>query len=45
MMIPRRADAEVEANLRIEAAVGLLAPRQVGKTTLARQIAASRPSV
>jgi len=45
MMIPRRADAEVEANLRIEAAVGLLGPRQVGKTTLARQIAASRPSV
>ena len=45
MMIPRRAAVEIEAGLRIEAAVGLLGPRQAGKTTLARQIASSRRSV
>ena len=45
MFIPRRATAEIESGLRIEAAVGLLGPRQAGKTTLALQIASSRPSV
>lgn len=45
MFIPRRATAEIEASLGIEAAVGLLGPRQAGKTTLALQIASSRPSV
>ena len=45
MIIPRRAAVEIEAGLRIEAAVGLLGPRQAGKTTLAQQIASSRPSV
>ena len=45
MFIPRRATAQIEAGLRIEAAVGLLGPRQAGKTTLALQIASSRQSV
>lgn len=45
MLFPRRALTHVESGLRIEAAVGLLGPRQAGKTTLAMQIAASRPAV
>lgn len=39
-MIRRRAESEVRARLASQAAVALLGPRQVGKTTLARQIAA-----
>ena len=45
MFIPRRASEEIESGLRIEAAVALLGPRQAGKTTLAMQIASSRPAV
>ena len=44
-MIPRLAKTRVEAALRDEAAVALLGPRQVGKTTLALEIAQNRPSV
>jgi predicted AAA+ superfamily ATPase len=39
-MIPRRAEADVRALLKHFPAVALLGPRQVGKTTLARQLAA-----
>lgn len=42
MMIPRRALATVESALQRQAAVALLGPRQVGKTTLALQVAAGR---
>lgn len=45
MLIQRHAMTDVEAGLSRQAAVGLLGPRQVGKTTLAREIAAKRPSV
>ena len=38
-IIPRLLRAEVEEHLRIFPAVGLLGPRQVGKTTLARALA------
>jgi predicted AAA+ superfamily ATPase len=38
-MIPRRALADVRAALARQAAVALLGPRQVGKTTLAHEIA------
>ena len=38
-MIERRALSEVRARLCSQAAVALIGPRQVGKTTLARQIA------
>jgi predicted AAA+ superfamily ATPase len=44
-MIPRRALAVVESALRRQAAVALLGPRQVGKTTLALSIAERTPSV
>lgn len=44
-MIPRLAKSRVEAALRNEAAVALLGPRQVGKTTMALEIAQDRPSV
>lgn len=37
-MIPRLAQKEVAEALALEAAVALIGPRQVGKTTLARQI-------
>jgi uncharacterized protein len=37
------ATAEMEAALALNAATVLLGPRQVGKTTLARQLAAARP--
>ena len=40
--IPRRLTGEIEAALRWQAAVALIGPRQSGKTTLARRIAASR---
>lgn len=44
-MIERRVAAEVVRLLDSVAAVALLGPRQAGKTTLALQIAATRPSV
>ncbi len=44
-MIPRRADQLVRDALDRQAAVALLGPRQVGKTTLARTIADEVPSV
>ena len=44
-MIHRELFSEVTLGLARQAAVGLIGPRQVGKTTLAHEIAASRPSV
>jgi predicted AAA+ superfamily ATPase len=44
-MIPRRELAAVADGLGRQAAVALLGPRQVGKTTLALELAGSRPSV
>ena len=44
-MIHRSAQALVQAALNRQAAVALIGPRQVGKTTLAREIAASEPSL
>ena len=44
-MISRRVYAEVDDALARQPAVALLGPRQVGKTTLARELAAGRPSV
>lgn len=44
-MIPRRIGAVVQARLERGPAVALLGPRQVGKTTLALEIAGGRPSV
>jgi hypothetical protein len=44
-MIPRRADAAVQDALSRQPAVALLGPRQSGKTTLARAIAAAVPSL
>ena len=44
-MIPRLASIKVESALRTESAVALLGPRQVGKTTLALEIARRTPSV
>lgn len=44
-MIPRHALAAVERALHRQAAVGLLGPRQVGKTTLAHAIAADTPAL
>lgn len=44
-MIARHAYTAVEQGLAREAAVALIGPRQVGKTTLAHEIAAARPSV
>ena len=43
--VPRRLTGEIEAALLRQAAVALLGPRQSGKTTLARRIAASRDAV
>lgn len=43
-MIPRTLHAKVDACLAQFPAVTLLGPRQVGKTTLARQVAATRDS-
>lgn len=45
MRIERQARAKLDAMLARNPAVGLLGPRQVGKTTLARAIAATRPSL
>jgi predicted AAA+ superfamily ATPase len=44
-MIRRRIKQEVDLAISRQAAVALLGPRQVGKTTLALEVAASRPSV
>ncbi|AGA92396.1 putative ATPase (AAA+ superfamily) (plasmid) [Thioflavicoccus mobilis 8321] len=44
-MIPRTIGAKVEAALARQAAVGLIGPRQVGKTTLAHEIAKTQPSI
>lgn len=44
-MIPRRVAAEVRERLEHMPAVALIGPRQVGKTTLALEIADSRPAV
>ncbi|OHC60693.1 MAG: ATPase [Rhodocyclales bacterium RIFCSPLOWO2_02_FULL_63_24] len=42
-MIDRRLLSEIDSRLRQQPAAVLLGPRQVGKTTLARQVAALRP--
>ncbi len=44
-MIPRAARPKIEAALTRQAAVALIGPRQVGKTTLAHEIAGTRPSI
>lgn len=44
-MIPRSAIHKVAEALSRQAAVALIGPRQVGKTTLAREIADGRPSI
>jgi predicted AAA+ superfamily ATPase len=44
-MIPRAIRPAVEAALARQAAVAIIGPRQVGKTTLAHQIAERRPSI
>lgn len=44
-MIRRFAEEDVRAALQRQAAVGLIGPRQVGKTTLALQIAQERPAI
>ncbi|TWI25244.1 ATP-binding protein [Mesorhizobium tianshanense] len=44
-MIERRARKLVDTALQRQAAVGLIGPRQVGKTTLAHSIADKRPSL
>ena len=44
-MIRRLASRSIEKALSRQAAVALIGPRQVGKTTLAREIADGRPSI
>ena len=44
-MIPRAARPKIEAALTRQAAVALIGPRQVGKTTLAHEISGTRPSI
>ncbi len=44
-MLTRLAETDVLAALERQAAVAILGPRQVGKTTLAHQIAEDRPSI
>jgi len=44
-MIPRRVHARLRYLLQHFPAVALLGPRQVGKTTLAQEVAAGQPSV
>ena len=43
-MIQRSITARIENSLSEQAAVAIIGPRQVGKTTLAREIAQSRPA-
>ena len=45
MMIPRLITAEVDRALARQAAVALIGPRQVGKTTLALAIGADRDAL
>ena len=45
MMIPRIVTSDIERALRRQAAVALIGPRQVGKTTLALEIARSRDAL
>ena len=45
MIIPRLIQNQVEEALRRQAAVALIGPRQVGKTTLALQIAQERDAL
>lgn len=45
MMIPRRVLPQVQSALRRQAAVALIGPRQVGKTTLALALGEEHPSV
>jgi predicted AAA+ superfamily ATPase len=44
-MLKRRIETKLRADLQEQAAVALLGPRQVGKTTLAHAIAESGPSI
>ncbi len=44
-MIARNMQAPLEQALARQAAVALIGPRQVGKTTLAHEVAAGRPSL
>ncbi|MEQ1711774.1 MAG: ATP-binding protein, partial [Hyphomicrobium sp.] len=44
-MLKRRIEAQIQADLQTQAAVALLGPRQVGKTTLALALADARPSI
>jgi uncharacterized protein len=44
-MLPRRVGPRLDQMLSHSPAVVLLGPRQVGKTTLALEISATRPSV
>jgi predicted AAA+ superfamily ATPase len=44
-MIPRHAQALIDDALARQAAVAVIGPRQVGKTTLALEIAQSRPAI
>ena len=44
-MIPRRRHAQIAHDLTAHASVALLGPRQVGKTTLAKAIADTMPSI
>ena len=44
-MIKRRIETQVRADLEAQAAVALLGPRQVGKTTLALELATAGPSI
>jgi len=43
-MIERSVTTQIEHSLSEQAAVAIIGPRQVGKTTLAREIADSRPA-
>jgi hypothetical protein len=43
-MVARTIASKVEAALARQAAVGIIGPRQVGKTTLAHEITETRPS-
>jgi len=45
MMISRKIRAKIEHSLNRQPAVAIIGPRQVGKTTLALDIAADRPSI
>ena len=44
-MIKRRVEAQIRADLQTQAAVALLGPRQVGKTTLALALGETQPSI